>query len=149
VHAGNVRRVVCAAPEFLHRYGAPQHPDQLTAYRVVAASAVTQTAEWRFVEARATVSVRIRARLSVTSNKAAIVAAGRGWGLTRVLSYQIAPQLASGALVIVLEDYEPAPLPIHVVYQHGRNLPARVRSFVDFCVARLRADPALKAAESG
>ena len=143
VRAGSVRRVVCGAPQFLQRYGIPRHPDQLPTCRVIAASAVTQTAEWRFVEAGASLSVRIRTQFSVTSNRAAIVAACRGWGLTRVLSYQIAPQLESGALAIVLADFEPPPLPIHVVYQHGRKLPAKVRSFVDFCVAGLRADQAL------
>jgi DNA-binding transcriptional LysR family regulator len=42
----------------------------------------------------------------------------------------------------ILEDYEADPLPIHVLYREGRRAPARVRSFVDFVVARLRADKA-------
>ncbi|MFY0576395.1 hypothetical protein ACN28S_20395 [Cystobacter fuscus] len=43
----------------------------------------------------------------------------------------------------VLEDFEPPPIPIHVVYPEGRRANARVRAFVDFAVERLRAEKSL------
>jgi DNA-binding transcriptional LysR family regulator len=46
----------------------------------------------------------------------------------------------SGALQIVLQEFEPPPIPVHVVHAEGRHAPARVRAFVDFAVARLRAE---------
>ena len=46
-------------------------------------------------------------------------------------------------LRVILEDYEAAPIPIHVVYREGRRAPARVRAFVDFAVPRLRANAEL------
>ena len=141
--AGQVRRVVCAAPALLARQGIPQHPIELDRYRIVQAANVTQTSEWSFVADGDTLAVRIAPTLSVNSNRAAIAAAERGFGLTRVLSYQIAPQLAAGSLKIVLAAFEPPPLPIHVLYQQGRKASAKVRSFVDFCIAQLRADPAI------
>lgn len=141
--AGQVRRVVCAAPALLARQGIPQHPAELPRYRVVQAANVTQTNEWRFAAGGGTLSVRIAPTLSVNSNRAAIAAAERGFGLTRVMSYQIAPQLAAGTLQVVLAAFEPPPVPIHVVYQQGRKASAKVRSFVDFCTAQLRADPAI------
>ena len=141
--AGHVRRVVCAAPALLAREGIPQHPAELERFRIVQAANVTQTNEWRFAAGGDTLAVRIAPTLSVNSNRAAIVAAERGFGLTRVLSYQIAPQLAAGTLQIVLPAFEPPPLPIHVLYQQGRKASAKVRSFVDFCIAQLRADPAI------
>lgn len=141
--AGQVRRVVCAAPALLARQGIPQHPTELDRYRIVQAANVTQTSEWRFVADGDTLAVRIAPTLSVNSNRAAIAAAERGFGLTRVLSYQIAPQLAAGTLKIVLAAFEPPPLPIHVLYQQGRKASAKVRSFVDFCIAQLRADAAI------
>jgi DNA-binding transcriptional LysR family regulator len=63
--------------------------------------------------------------------------------LTRLLSYQVAPQLASGELKIILGDYEGADLPVHVIHREGRHGSAKVRSFVDLAVDRLRADKAL------
>ena len=41
-------------------------------------------------------------------------------------------------------DFEPKPLPIHVVHQEGRRASAKLRAFVDFIVDRIRANPALK-----
>lgn len=141
--AGQVRRVVCAAPALLATHGIPQHPTELERYRIVQAANVTQTSDWRFAAGADTLTVRIAPTLSVNSNRAAIHAAERGFGLTRVMSYQIAPQLAAGTLQIVLQAFEPPPLPIHVLYQQGRKASAKVRSFVDFCIAQLRADPAI------
>ena len=51
-----------------------------------------------------------------------------------------------GELEIVLQDFEQPPLPIHVVYQSGRKVPAKVRTFVDFCSAQLSQSSALNPA---
>ena len=64
--------------------------------------------------------------------------------MARTLSYQVAPHVADGRLQIVLRDFEPKPLPIHVVHQEGRRASAKLRAFVDFIVDRIRANPALK-----
>jgi hypothetical protein len=50
----------------------------------------------------------------VNTNPAAIHAAVCGWGITRVLSYQVAAEVASGALNILMKDYEPEPWPVYV-----------------------------------
>ena len=79
----------------------------------------------------------------MNTNDAVIELALRGWGLSRLLSYQVAPYLADGRLVPVLKRFEPPALPVHVVHQEGRLVSAKVRAFVDFMVERLRRDPAL------
>lgn len=140
---GRIRRVVCATPGYLAEHGTPAHPDQLVAHRIVLSTADASTPEWRFQSDAAICSVHLKSRLSVSSNEAAIEAVRSGWGLTRVMSYQIAAQLADGSLVSVLDDFAPAALPVHLVYREGRKTTARVRSFVDFAVARLRGEPAL------
>lgn len=144
VRVGEVRRVVCASPDFFTRHGRPQHPEDLERMPIVASSAIGQIRNWTFLDAGQPLTVRPAPRLVVTANQAAITAACRGLGMTRVLSYQIASEVESGALEIVLADFELPPLPIHVVYQGGRNAPARVRSFVDFTVNALRKHPALR-----
>jgi DNA-binding transcriptional LysR family regulator len=65
-------------------------------------------------------------------------------GVTRLLTYQkIAPYLASGQLQTILSEFEPERLPIHVIHREGRYASAKVRTFVDLIVAKLRADQAL------
>lgn len=143
LRVGYIRRVLCAAPSYLADKGIPEDPDQLAAHQIIASSSVSPSVEWRFMREGAPVSVRIKPRLTVTSNDSAIEAAVRGAGITRLLSYQIAPLLAAGSLKIVLGDFEPTRMPIHVVHREGRNPSATIRSFVDLISERLRNDPAL------
>jgi DNA-binding transcriptional LysR family regulator len=79
--------------------------------------------------------------LLCNTNEAAIAAAEQGWGLTRILSYQVGEPLADGRLLAVLDQYAEKPLPIHVVHAEGRRTAAKVRNFVDLAVERLRAYP--------
>ena len=65
------------------------------------------------------------------------------WGLTRVLSYQIGPELGGGSLKTVLSEFETEPLPIHIVHGEGRTASAKVRAFVDLAAGCLRAIPYL------
>lgn len=143
LRVGSVRRVVCAAPEFLNCHGRPRHPDDLREQSAVLISNSPLLAKWQFSVDGGTIAFLPDSRLVVTANQAAINAAISGWGYTCVLSYQVARQVAKGELEIVLQDYELPALPVHVVYQGGAKVSARVRTFVDYCVARLRADPAL------
>ena len=143
IPVGFVRRVVCASPRYLKRHGAPREPGELAGHVVVAASPVSPSVEWRFGAGKRSVIAKIKPRLSVTSNDAAIRAALLGFGITRLMSYQVADHLAAGRLERVLAAQEPPPLPIHVIHVEGRRASAKVRVFVDLLVDRLRANPAL------
>lgn len=143
IGVGHVRRVVCASPEYLKANGVPRVPGDLARHTVVASISVSSSVDWKFVNGRKTTGVKLAPRLTVTNNEAAIVAAVQGFGVTRLLSYQVAAFLASGQLKAVLTDYEPPRLPIHVLHSEGRQASAKVRTFVDLLVDRLRADKAL------
>lgn len=144
LRVGQVRRVLCASPDYLAEHGIPQKPEDLLQHHLVAASGVTPSIEWKFGEAERAIAVRIKPRLTVTSNDAAIVAVCKGAGITRLLSYQVARELEHGSLTTVLNDYESAPLPIHIVHREGRDGSAKVRSFVDFMAQELRSHSALR-----
>jgi DNA-binding transcriptional LysR family regulator len=117
----------------------PSVPGDLTGHRIIAVTSAWTSLDWHFGKEDGT-SVRVNPRLFCNTNEAAINAAISGWGLTRVLSYQVAPALADGKLRTVLADFEEEPLPIHVVHPEGRRASAKVRAFVDLAVARLRAN---------
>ena len=137
---GSVRRVVCASPGYLRRRGTPRTPSDLARFEAIAFSLTASADDWTFASGEA---VRPPTRLTVNSNDVAIAGAIAGRGLARVLSYQIAPSLRAGKLRVVLRDYEPPPLPISVVHAEGPRAAARVRAFIDFVVAKLRADRSL------
>jgi len=136
---GSVRHIVCASPDYIKRCGLPQTPQDLLQHTLISSSAAHSLTDWRF----ANQSLRIKPRLTVTSNDGAIEAAREGLGITRLLSYQVAASLAAGELKILLENFEPAPLPVSIVHREGRFASSKVRSFIDLMAARLRADKAL------
>ena len=105
---------------------------------------MTPSVEWKFWHQEQPVPVRLQPRLTVTTNDGAIDAAVAGFGITRLLSYQVASLVQSGQLQIILPEFEAAPLPVHVVHREGRYKSARVRSFVDLAVERLRQESALR-----
>lgn len=143
IRVGEVRRVICASPLYLERHGCPQTPADLTAHTLISASGVTPIPQWRRVQAGVPVTIDIAPRMTTTTNESAICAALRGFGITQLLSYQVADEVRDGRLVVLLADSEPAPAPIHVVHRGGRYASRKARAFVDLAVERLRADPAL------
>lgn len=144
VGVGQVRRITCAAPAYLAAHGAPAAPEHLAGHAIIASSGVAQSLEWKFARGGQRLAVRIQPRLSVSTNDGAIEAARLGFGITRLLSYQLAPYLASGELVAVLAEFEPPTLPINVLHREGRQASAKLRTFLDLMIARLRAEPALQ-----
>lgn len=135
IRVGTVRRVVCGAPAYFERHGVPQTPADLRHHRIALSTGAWASPEWRFARDQ---RVTIDPVLQCNTNEAVIATAKAGWGLARVLHYQIGPALLAGELRIVLADHEEPPLPIHVLHPEGRHAPAKVRAFVDLAVARLR-----------
>lgn len=143
IRVGTVRRVVFAAPDYLQRHGEPARPEDLGDHRLIDAAPQGVPSNWVFQESGVASTVKLAPRLRINTNDAVRDQVARGWGISRLLSYQIAPQLADGTLRTLLEDFEPPPLPIHVIHQEGRLVSAKIRAFVDYMVDRLRADPSL------
>ncbi len=143
VRVGRVRRVICGAPAYLRQRGVPRFPEDLAAHDIVAAGAVAPGAEWRLLRDGAPCVVKLQPRMISTTNDAALAAAVGGFGLTRLLSYQVADQLRDGQLETVLGDFEPAALPVHLVHREGRHASQKARAFLDLAIERLRANPAL------
>jgi DNA-binding transcriptional LysR family regulator len=139
LRVGRVRRMLCASPEYLARHGVPQHPSDLPAHAVIATTNLSPRAGWRFGVTDEPTLVRIKPRLTVTSNDGAIAAAVGGLGIARLLSYQVVDEVASGQLQVLLADYEEAPWPIHVLHRESKHGSAKVRMFVDMLAHELRA----------
>ncbi len=143
IRVGSVRRVVFASPDYFEKHGMPQHPSELAAHRIVAVESVVPILDWKFWNGGMPFTVRVRPLLFLNSVDAAIECALSGWAMARTLSYQVASYVQDGRLQLALESFEPNPLPVHVVHAEGRRASAKVRAFVDFAVARLRAHPGI------
>lgn len=143
---GMIRLVTCASAIYLNAHGAPRTPQDLARHDCVSFSGLVTDDAWHYAGARGALSVPVRPRLSVSTAEAALDAAIAGAGITRVMSYQAQAPVRSGALQLLLRKYEPAAVPVSLVYAARGRLPLKLRAFLDYTAPRLRAALAGKAA---
>lgn len=143
IRVGQVRRVIVAAPVYLAQHGTPQTPEDLHKHPLVSAISLTPMQDWPLQHRGEAFTLKVTPRLTASSNDSALAAAVGGFGLTRLLSYQVANHVKDGGLNIVLTDFEPPPWPVHVVHREGRHASQKARAFIDLAVERLRVNPAL------
>lgn len=135
---GEVRRVLVASPAYLARRGAPRAPAELARHDLIFTTGPSGPLEWRFGPG-AGKPVRLTPRLLVNDVDAMLAAVRAGRGIGRPLSYQVADDLASGALVRLLPELEPPALPVQLVTPGVRHPAPRVRAFVDHAARALAA----------
>ncbi|MCG8313489.1 MAG: LysR family transcriptional regulator [Pseudomonadales bacterium] len=140
ISLGYVKMKTYASPNYLARYGTPKSPQCLLEHRLIATSAGDWHSTWPFIERGKQIQLKVAAAFSTTTNDSAIAAAVQGYGITRVLSYQAAPMIADGTLIPVLENHEGEALPVSIVHPQGRNMPAKVRAFIDKAVNDISLD---------
>ncbi len=135
---GAIRVVVCASPAYLEAKGRPQTLDQLRDHDCIAINPVASANAWRFRKGKRDCVIPIQSRLCVNTSEAAVIAAVAGAGLTRVMSYKMDAAKRAGTLELVLEAFEPEPLPVHVVYSPRKPVPIKLRAFLDWATPRLK-----------
>ncbi len=140
LHVGSVRHVLVAAQAYLDQHASPRVPLDLREHTLIAATAGGFGTSWRFADAAGEHPLKINARLAVTSNDAAISAVRAGFGIARLLSYQVAADVEAGQLQVLMPQYEPPELPVHILHREGRHASAKVRAFIDLMAQRLRSD---------
>ena len=135
---GLIRRVVCGSPANFAARGTPKRPAELAAHDCITFDGRASPEPWKFTMRKEDAAVEIHSRLIVNTAEAAIDAAIAGLGITRVLSYQVATPIRTGALAIALQEFEPPPSPVSLVFANQQLLPLKLRAFLDFAAPRLR-----------
>jgi DNA-binding transcriptional LysR family regulator len=133
---GSMRTVVCATPALVEAHGAPRDPGDLMDLPTVVMEGPQPLLGWRFGPRGN--NVPVKPRLSVTTAQAAMEAAVEGIGATRLLYYQVIEAVRSGSLVVLLEEYEPDPAPVHLLHAALGQMPLKMRRFLDFSAPKLR-----------
>ena len=146
---GEVRRVVVASPGYLKRRGVPDRPAGLARHDTIFNPLRSGAQEWRFGPSARGPVVRLSPRLLVNDVESQLLAAKAGRGIARFLSYQVADELASGALVRLLIPFEPAPLPVQLVVRAGPHMPPKVRVFLDHAAAAFHRLDVIKLSNAG
>jgi DNA-binding transcriptional LysR family regulator len=129
-----IPEVTCASPDYLARFGTPQHPSELAAHQAVQFfnSSGGRAYPFEFTIDGKIREVELKGWLTVNYAESYVVAARNGCGLIQLPRYHVEDDLRSGHLIEVLADFSGPGFPITALYPHRRQLSPRVRIFLDW-----------------
>lgn len=132
------RRSVLATPAYLARAGTPQTPAELAGHEAVVYTHY-ETPVWTFQGAAGgEASVAVGGRLRVSAAEGVRAAVLADIGLTVASDWMFSPELESGAVVRVLENWALPPLDLWALFPTGRLASTNARSFAEFMLAAMR-----------
>jgi len=130
--SADVRWIVVAAPAYLERFGAPQHPNDLLAHRCVRIRIGDESIyRWEFERGDEQLQLNVPGALIIDDGRACLAAVKDGAALMYAAEPAVRRELAEGALVTVLADWAPLGPGFHIYYSSRRQLPAALRLFID------------------
>ncbi len=132
--------VVCASPAYLAAHGTPRHPQDLALHNCLTYSYFGKSL-WHFDLQGVKSAVAVSGNLS--ANESVVLMAGtvQGAGISMQPYYSAAPLLASGELIELMPDYRPQSMGIYGIYTSRRQMPATLRTMLDFLVEWFAHDP--------
>ncbi|PRQ06119.1 LysR family transcriptional regulator [Enhygromyxa salina] len=138
------QRIVVASPRYLERTGRPSSPEQLSERACLLYSNSTNPTRWELQAGEQQRTVSVSGPMTANSGAALLQAVVCGLGIACLPNFHVAPALADGRVVQVLDEWS-WPVPIHALYPSGRHLPAKVRAFIDQLAAHMATPPWLRA----
>lgn len=131
------RRILAASPAYLERHGHPAHPDELVHHQCLGLSYWRRSDRWRLVGPDgATCTVNVQGHFTANQGNALRIAALSGIGIALQPEPLLADDLAAGRLHPVLPGWSLTPSPMYLIYAQDRRPTAKLRSAIDFLLAR-------------
>ncbi|AJP58423.1 LysR family transcriptional regulator [Pandoraea vervacti] len=135
-----MRRVLCASPAYVARYGLPQSIDALAEHRCVNLRLASgRLHEWVFRSEGEWRKVVPNAMLTFNDADLVLQSVLDGHGVAQLADYQVVRHLRAGALVACLPQVAPDDYGHYLCFLSRRHLPARMRAFIDYMTAHIRA----------
>lgn len=132
---GEMYLVTCAAPSYLERHGAPQHPTDLEGDHFIVGyrySGTSRTAPFTYADGKEAYEIRGRAIVTLNEGTGYVAAALAGLGVVQAPTFMVQDDVTAGRLVPLLTNWCSTPKPLHIVYPPNRHLSNKVRVFVDW-----------------
>jgi DNA-binding transcriptional LysR family regulator len=137
---GAYRVMICAAPDYLARRGAPARPSDLAQHDCLSFSP-SAVAHWRLAKGADICTVPVSGRLQVNHGQALRMAALHGLGIVLQPAILLEADLRAGRLVRLFPDFELPSRPMHIVFLAERYRSTKLRSFIDYIVERFEEKP--------
>jgi LysR family transcriptional regulator, transcriptional activator for dmlA len=127
------RRVVCASPDYVDRYGVPAAPNELTRHScIVLRENESAYGAWHFTRGKKAETVKVDGQLSSNDGSVVLQWALEGRGIAVRSEWEISHHLTAGTLVPLLADWALPNADIHAIYLERHRLSAKLRTFMDF-----------------
>jgi LysR family transcriptional regulator, regulator for bpeEF and oprC len=123
-----------ASPAYLAKHGVPRHPDQLSSHRCINhfSPRTGKTFDWVFAKNGERIQSALRGQVALDDENSYVAAAESGLGIAQIPAFVLKEAMERGSLDLVLGDWVPEPVPLHVVYPQNRHLSSKIRVFVDW-----------------
>ena len=131
---GIINFVIAASPDYIARFGMPQHPRDLDRHRCVNyfSAKTGKISKWDFTRDGERIEITLPGTIALNDSNAYVHAGLAGLGIINMTDYLLIRHLAAGSMVQVLPDWSVDPIPVHIVYPQNRHLSAKVRVFVEW-----------------
>lgn len=131
------KRILCAAPDYVERYGGPSSPSDLKNHRCMHYGYQASGTQWRLHSTTEERVVTISCVMWANNGEILRDAAIGGRGVVLLPMFVVSQALARGELVRLLPEYEASTLTVSALYPRHRHLSPKVRLFVDLLAQRL------------
>lgn len=135
-----LRNVLCASPDYIEKHGRPIELSQLADHNCLIFTYSKDIKEWLFIKDGQTQSVEVTGNYNVNNSEALREALLQGAGIGRLPTFVAGPDIKSGKLVSLFEEYQMPDKTIYAVFPERQYLPSKVRAFIDFAVEYLGGD---------
>jgi DNA-binding transcriptional LysR family regulator len=139
---GQSRRMICAAPAYLGLRGTPRVPADLLRHDCLTFNFRRSRIGWPFYEDGRELEIPVAGSVQINNGETMRQMVIAGAGIARLASWHVADDIRRGALVPLLEGFNPGDVEmINAVYAGGGQVPRRVRAFIDHMVETVGASP--------
>lgn len=137
-----VRLLLVGSPDYFARHGRPQHPGELAYHKALQYAYARRGTTWHFHHARHGQFTQVMPPSLLVNNAEALTPALlAGLGVALQPEFLAYTDLQSGALETVMEDWQVAPIALHIVTPPGRSRPARVQALIEYLADRISHAP--------
>jgi molybdate transport repressor ModE-like protein len=128
----SVPQALVASPDYLAARGEPASVADLANHSCLVHLLKAPNSVWSFNGPSGRESSKVRGRISANFGEVLQQAALMHEGISMHPLYMVEADLRSGRLRMVLPDHDPSRLDVYVLYPSRKNLPSRVRRFIEY-----------------
>jgi DNA-binding transcriptional LysR family regulator len=130
------RVLTVAAPAYVAEHGRPRHPSEVLDHDCIGFydAANQRPFDWEFRKGKEILPVKVSTRVLVSDVGAMLSACEAGAGIAQILQLGSSHLVESGALIDLFPEWSGEMFPLYALFPSRQHQPAKVRSFIDFCL---------------